>query len=64
MVEANSSSFLGERIACALRGRVLSPLGRRARTMALGAAGREGPGDGLWTLRERRKAKLMTEEPK
>lgn len=31
--------------------------------MALGAAGREGPGDGLWKLRGRKATKLMTEEP-
>lgn len=31
--------------------------------MALGAAGRKGPGDGLWKLRGRKATKLMTEEP-
>lgn len=61
---ALDKEVLNERPVEAFPGPALCPLGRRTRAMVLGAAGGEGPGDGLWRPRERREAKLMTVEPK
>ena len=63
-MRALNKEVLNERPVEALPGPALCPLGRRTRAPVLGAAGGEGPGDGLWRPWERREAKLVTVEPR